>query len=40
MVAGRRLWPLQGGYHDAVTFNDDAMLHIVLFLRDVAGGSG
>jgi PelA/Pel-15E family pectate lyase len=33
-----QVWPLQGGYHDAVTFNDDAMLHIVEFLRDVAGG--
>jgi len=35
-----QVWPLQGGYHDAVTFNDDAMLHIILFLRDVAGGQG
>ena len=33
-----QVWPLQGGYHDAVTFNDDAMLHVVEFLRDVAGG--
>jgi PelA/Pel-15E family pectate lyase len=33
-----QVWPLQGGYHDAVTFNDDALLHIVEFLRDVAGG--
>jgi PelA/Pel-15E family pectate lyase len=33
-----QVWPLQGGYHDAVTFNDDAMLHIVEFLHDVAGG--
>jgi PelA/Pel-15E family pectate lyase len=33
-----QVWPLQGGYHDAVTFNDDAMLHIMGFLRDVAGG--
>jgi PelA/Pel-15E family pectate lyase len=35
-----QVWPLQGGYHDAITFNDDAMLHIVEFLRDVALGSG
>jgi PelA/Pel-15E family pectate lyase len=35
-----QVWPLQGGYHDAITFNDDAMLHIVEFLRDVAGGQG
>ncbi len=33
-----QVWPLQGGYHDAITFNDDAMLHIIQFLRDVAGG--
>jgi PelA/Pel-15E family pectate lyase len=33
-----QVWPLQGGYHDAVTFNDDALLHIVEFLREVAGG--
>ena len=33
-----QVWPLQGGYHDAVTFNDDAMLHVVEFLRDVAAG--
>ena len=33
-----QVWPLQGGYHDAMTFNDDAMLHIVEFLKDVAGG--
>lgn len=33
-----QVWPLQGGYHDAVTFNDDAMLHIVSLLRDVSLG--
>lgn len=33
-----QVWPLQGGYHDAVTLNDDAMLHIIEFLQDVAGG--
>lgn len=33
-----QVWPLQGGYHDAVTFNDGAMLHVVSFLRDVALG--
>ena len=33
-----QVWPLQGGYHDAVTFNDDAMLNIIQFLRDAAGG--
>jgi PelA/Pel-15E family pectate lyase len=29
---------LQGGYHDEITLNDDAMLHVVEFLRDVASG--
>ncbi len=29
-------YPLAGGYHDAVTFNDDAMVHILEVLRDVA----
>ncbi len=33
-----QVWPLQGGYHDEITFNDDAMLHVVEFLRDVSGG--
>jgi len=33
-----QVWPLQGGYHDTITINDDAMLHILEFLQDVAGG--
>jgi PelA/Pel-15E family pectate lyase len=33
-----QVWPLQGGYHDAITLNDDAGLHVIEFLRDVAGG--
>jgi PelA/Pel-15E family pectate lyase len=33
-----QVWPLQGGYHDAVTFNDDAMLNVIKLLRDVASG--
>ncbi len=33
-----QVWPLQGGYHDAVTFNDDAMLNIVRLLREVSLG--
>jgi PelA/Pel-15E family pectate lyase len=32
-----QVWPLEGGYHDAITINDDAMLHAVEILRDVAG---
>jgi len=31
-----QVWPLQGGYHDAITLNDDAMLQVVKFIRDVA----
>ncbi len=31
-----QIYPLAGGYHDAVTLNDDAMVHIIDFLRDVA----
>ncbi len=34
-----QVWPLQGGYHDAITFNDGAMLNILSLLRDVASAS-
>ena len=34
-----QVWPLQGGYHDTITINDDAVLHVIEFLRDVAGGA-
>lgn len=34
-----QVWPLQGGYHDAVTFNDGAMQHLVEFVREVAEGN-
>ena len=33
-----QVWPLQGGYHDAITFNDDAMLNVIKLLQEVAGG--
>ena len=33
-----QVWPLQGGYHDAITFNDNAMLQVVELLREVAAG--
>ncbi|MSU58036.1 MAG: pectate lyase [Pedosphaera sp.] len=33
-----QVWPLQGGYHDAITYNDGAMLHVLALLRDVADG--
>lgn len=31
-------YPLRGGYHDHITFNDDAMIRVMRLLRDVAGG--
>ena len=31
-----QIYPLQGSYHDAITFNDDAMIHVVELLSDIA----
>jgi PelA/Pel-15E family pectate lyase len=33
-----QVYPLTGGYHDAATFNDDMMVHLLDLLHDVAGG--
>lgn len=33
-----QVWPLEGGYHDAITFNDGAMLHVLAFQQEVATG--
>jgi PelA/Pel-15E family pectate lyase len=33
-----QVWPLDGGYHDAITFNDDALIHVIALVRDVAAG--
>jgi PelA/Pel-15E family pectate lyase len=33
-----QVWPLQGGYHDVITINDDAVLNVLELLRDVAAG--
>lgn len=33
-----QIYPLAGSYHDNVTFNDDAMAHVLELLRDVAAG--
>jgi PelA/Pel-15E family pectate lyase len=33
-----QVWPLQGGYHDAITYNDDAMIQVLELFRDVASG--
>jgi len=34
-----QVWPLQGGYHDGITYNDNAMLNVLELLRDVAAGT-
>jgi PelA/Pel-15E family pectate lyase len=34
-----QVWPLQGGYHDGITYNDDAILNVLALLRDVASGT-
>ena len=31
-----QVYPLEGGYHDAVTFNDDAMVDVLALLAEVA----
>ena len=33
-----QVYPLMGGYHDAITFNDTAMVNVLRLLREVAGG--
>lgn len=33
-----QVWPLEGGYHDAITFNDDAMSQVVELMGQVAEG--
>ena len=33
-----QVWPLEGGYHDAATFNDDAMAGILKLLHEAATG--
>ena len=33
-----QVWPLEGGYHDAITINDDAMLHAIEILSDAGAG--
>jgi PelA/Pel-15E family pectate lyase len=35
-----QVWPLEGGYHDAITINDDAMLHAIEVLHDAADPAG
>lgn len=33
-----QIYPLSGWYHDAITFNDDAMVHILELFRDIGEG--
>ncbi len=33
-----QVWPLEGGYHDAITYNDDAMTQVVDLMRHAADG--
>jgi PelA/Pel-15E family pectate lyase len=33
-----QVYPLQGGYHDAITFNDDAVLNVMRLLDDIVSG--
>ncbi|MFT3996938.1 MAG: pectate lyase [Asticcacaulis sp.] len=35
-----QVWPLQGGYHDGVTLNDDAMISVIALIGDAADGEG
>ncbi|HEX8359055.1 MAG TPA: pectate lyase [Longimicrobium sp.] len=34
-----QVYPLVGGYHDAVTYNDDAIVNVLRVLQDVAQGA-
>jgi PelA/Pel-15E family pectate lyase len=34
-----QVWPLEGGYHDMITYNDDAMINLLGLLRDVSRGT-
>ncbi|WKL57138.1 pectate lyase [Asticcacaulis sp. ZE23SCel15] len=35
-----QVWPLQGGYHDMVTLNDNAMEGVISLMRDAGAGKG
>ena len=35
-----QVWPLEGGYHDAITYNDDAVAEAASLLTDVSKGLG
>ena len=33
-----QIYPIEGGYHDAIPYNDDAVTNVLTLLRDVAAG--
>jgi len=33
-----QVYPLEGGYHDTITINDNAMINVLETFRDIAGG--
>jgi len=33
-----QVWPLEGGYHDAITYNDNAMVQVMQIMRHIAEG--
>ncbi len=35
-----QVWPLEGGYHDAITYNDDAMTQVMELMHKVAEAQG
>lgn len=34
-----QIWPLEGGFHDSITFNDNAVAEAAMILRDVSNGA-
>lgn len=34
-----QVWPLEGGYHDMITYNDDTVVNLLGLLRDTARGA-
>jgi PelA/Pel-15E family pectate lyase len=35
-----QVYPLEGGYHDAITYNDDAMTEVMNLMHNIATGEG
>jgi PelA/Pel-15E family pectate lyase len=35
-----QVYPLEGGYHDAITYNDDAMTEVMHLMHNIATGQG